>query len=268
MIERTWKVANQPYVARLICAPEKAWPSEVKLLFAALRRWDPDTKARQLAHDRYRRLWKFAGWDWPEVISDLRGDGNAANPIDGARAFTNYEIAQTRAMFQRSRLTLSDLVGWDLLFVFGLRPAELAFTTLQLRDGHVPAEMKRPRSTMYGNKDFRLISAVPPPGLDCNDLLYRWEKYGRPALAQSKTPGKAMSQQLRRARKTYEPSLSPELSAYSAPCVRPSLRGDWPQLQRGRSTLRPLTPTHIQQYGRRLDMPNLLSKVQAVLQTP
>ena len=194
MIERTWKVSNQPYLAHLIYLAEKSWPSAVELLTAALKRWPVNSKARQMAHDRYRRLWKFAGWDWPELISELRGDGKAAKPIDGERAFTDEEIAQTRAMFQRSRLKPSDLVCWDLLFVFGLRPAELPFTTLQLKDGHLVAEMKRPKDSIGGKEGFRVIPAVPPPGLDCLDLLDRWKKHGLPALAHSKTPGEAMSQ--------------------------------------------------------------------------
>ena len=193
MIERTWKVSNQPYLEHIIYVAEKSWPSEVELLTAALKRWPVNSKARQMAHDRYRRLWKFAGWDWPELISELRGDGKAAKPIDGERAFTDEEIAQTRAMFQRSRLKPSDLVCWDLLFVFGLRPAELPFTTLQLKDGHLVAEMKRPKDSIGGKEGFRLIPAVPPPGLDCLDLLDRWKKHGLPALAYSKTPGEAMS---------------------------------------------------------------------------
>ena len=62
MIERTWKVSNQPYLAHLIYVAEKSWPSEVELLTAALKRWPVNSKARQMAHDRYRRLWKFVGW--------------------------------------------------------------------------------------------------------------------------------------------------------------------------------------------------------------
>ena len=268
MIERTWKVTNQPYLAHLIYVAEKSWPSEVELLTAALKRWPVNSKARQMAHDRYRRLWKFAGWDWPELISELRGDGKAAKPIDGARAFTNEEIAQTRAMFMRSRLTPSDLVGWDLLFVFGLRPAELPFTTLQLRDGHLVAEMRRPKDSIGGKEGFRLIPAVPPPGLDCLDLLDRWIDHGLPALAHSKTPGEAMSQQLRRARRTYEPSMSPELSAYSARHAFALRCAEIGLNYREAAALCGHSPqTHIQQYGRRLDTPNLLSKVQAVLQS-
>ena len=268
MIERTWKVSNQPYLAHLIYVAEKSWPSEVELLTASLKRWPVNSKARQMAHDRYRRLWKFAGWDWPELISELRGDGKATKPIDGERAFTDEEIAQTRAMFQRSRLKPSDLVCWDLLFVFGLRPAELPFTTLQLRDGHLVAEMKRPKDSIGGKEGYRLIPAVPPTGLDCLDLLDRWKKYGLPALAHSKTPGDSLSQQLRRSRKAYEPSLSPELSAYSARNAFALRCAEIGLNYREAAALCGHSPqTHIQQYGRRLDTPNLLSKVQAVLQS-
>ena len=269
MIERTWRVANQPYLAHLIYVAEKSWPSEVELLTAALKRWPVNSKARQMAHDRYRRLWKFAGWDWPEVISDLRGDGKAAKPIDGARAFTNEEIAQTREMFQRGRLKPSDLVAWDLLFVFGLRPAELPFTTLELRDGHLVAEMKRPKDSIGGKEGFRVIPAVPPPGIDPLELMDRWTKHGLPTFVGGTTkPGEAMSQQLRRARKAYAPSLSPELSSYSARHAFAIRCAEIGLNYREAAALCGHSPqTHIQQYGRRLDTPNLLDKVQGILQT-
>jgi integrase len=271
LIERTWKVAYQPYLAHLIYVAEKAWPSEVELLTAALKRWQVNSKARQMAHDRYRRLWNFAGWDWPESIAELRGNGKAARPIDGVRAFSDEEITQLRELFERSLLKPRDVVSWDLLIVFGLRPAELAFTTLHLRNGHLVAELKRPKETIGGKEGHRLIPAVPPPDWpsDCFDLLERWKEHGLPPLAYSKTVGEGMSQQLRRARKAYGSSLSSELSSYSARHAFALRLAQHVGLHvREAAALMGHSPqTHIQQYGRRLDMPSLLDKVQGILQT-
>jgi hypothetical protein len=79
-----------------------------------------------MAHDRFRRLWKEAGWPWPEELLALRGNVKAAAAPEGVRAFTDGEIQELRARLQRSRkLTPADLVAWDCLICLGLRPAEL-----------------------------------------------------------------------------------------------------------------------------------------------
>ena len=77
-----------------------------------------------------------------------------------------------------------------------------------------------------------------------------------------------MSQQLRRARKAYKSSLSPELSAYSARHAFAIRCAEIGLNYREAAALCGHSPqTHIQQYGRRLDTPNLLGKVQAALET-
>ncbi|MFM9102176.1 MAG: hypothetical protein ACKOPS_12970, partial [Cyanobium sp.] len=79
-----------------------------------------------MAHDRVRRLWKQAGWEWPDGLAELRGNGRAAASPEGVRAFTDAELKELRDRIVRSsRLTPADLAAWDALAVFGPRPAEL-----------------------------------------------------------------------------------------------------------------------------------------------
>ena len=269
MIERTWKKANRPYLAHLICVAEKSWPTEVELLTAALKRWRVNSKARQMAHDRYRRLWEFAGWDWPAVIREMRGNGKAAKAVEGEAAFTDEQITRARELLMSGRGKPYDLVAWDLLFFFGLRPAEIPFANLQLRNGKLVAEMTRPKESIGGKEGHRFIPAVPPPGwpIDCFGLLERWEKHGVPPLAYGTEVGERMSQQLRRARKLRDQSFPSDLSALSARHAYALRLGQHVGLHvREAAELMGHSPaTHIQMYGRRLDVPGLLDKVHGIL---
>jgi hypothetical protein len=66
----------------------------------------------------------------------MRGNGKAATNPDGVRAFTDEELAELRARINRSqKLSPADLVAWDCVIGFGLRPAELKGLELQADDG-------------------------------------------------------------------------------------------------------------------------------------
>ena len=62
---------------------------------------------------------------WSDELAAMRGNGKAAADPAGVMAFQDQEIEELRERISRSRLTASDLVAWDCLIVFGLRPAEL-----------------------------------------------------------------------------------------------------------------------------------------------
>ena len=91
--ERTWTRTYQPYLLKLEqVAGLQAWPEDAVLLTAALRHWEPNSRARQMAHDRMRALWKLAGWGWPEQIITMRGNGKAAADPAGVMGFQDQEI--------------------------------------------------------------------------------------------------------------------------------------------------------------------------------
>jgi integrase len=266
----TWSRTYAPYLSRVVeVAAEKPWTDERALLEATLRVWQPGTRARQMAHDRLRRLWKEAGWPWPEEITSMRGNGKAAAAADGVRAFTDQELSELRARIRRSsRLTPKDLVAWDCLTVFGLRPAELQGLELDQEDGLLVARVSRQKRSSRGSSGARIVPAVPPEGwsADCFGLMDRWKRHGLPpGMVSARSPGQVLTQQLRRLRdqEPVEIPLDPELTAYSARHafalrlaqrlglhVRESseLMGHSPQV-------------HLQTYGRRLDQPGLLAKV-------
>jgi len=59
--ERTWRSTCAPYLLKLkLVASEEAWPEDAAPLAAALRQWQPNSPARQMAHDRIRALSKVA----------------------------------------------------------------------------------------------------------------------------------------------------------------------------------------------------------------
>ena len=85
---RTWDRTYAPYLLKLEqVAGLQAWPEDATLLTAALRQWEPSSRARQMAHDRMRALWKVAGWGWPEQITTMRGNGKAAADPAGVMGF-------------------------------------------------------------------------------------------------------------------------------------------------------------------------------------
>ena len=105
----TWERTYQPYLVRLVeLAGQQSWREDLPLLQAVLRSWQPNSRARQMAHDRFRRLWKEAGWPWPDELLALRGNGKATADPEGVRAFTDAEIEELRARLQRSSVHVAN----------------------------------------------------------------------------------------------------------------------------------------------------------------
>lgn len=266
----TWQRTYAPFLDRLIkVAAQKPWREDRALLEATLREWLPGTRARQMAHDRLRRLWKEGGWPWPEGISAMRGNGRAAADPEGVRAFTDGEIAELRARIQRSsRLTPADLVAWDALIVFGLRPAELQGIELVQEEGMLLARVSRSKRSSKGSSGARQVPAVPPAGWppDSFDLLGRWRRHGFPqGMVAARSPGQALTQQLRRLRdqEPVEIPLPEELSSYGARHAYALRLAQQLGLHvREAAELMGHSPAvHLTTYGRRLDRPGLLSKI-------
>jgi integrase len=273
--EGTWERGYQPYLEQLVAtADERRWQDDYKLLETVLRRWEPNSRSRQMAHDRIRRLWKEAGWIWPEELAALRGNGRAAASPEGVRAFTDEELAELRARIGRSnKLTPADLVAWDCVICFGLRPAELKGLELLTDEGLPLARVLWLKKSSKGSGGARTVPAVPPGGwpADCHGLVQRWERHGLPiGMVAARSPGEVLTQQLRRLRdqKPVEINLDRELTAYScrhAFALRlaqqlglhvreaAELMGHGPQV-------------HLNTYGRRLDQPKLLARVRQRLE--
>ena len=270
---RTWQRTYCGYLAQLVkVAKRKVWINDQELIAEVLRLWPPNSRGRQMAHDRYRRLWKEAGWPWPDAMAAMRGNGKAAASPEGVRAFTDEEIEELRARLQRSRkLMPADLVAWDCLAVFGLRPAELQGLELSSEDGLLLARVTRQKRSSKGSSGARTVPAVPPQGwpADCNGLLDRWHRHGFPVgMVSAPSPGQVLTQQLRRLRdqELVAIPLDEELTSYGmrhAFALRlaqqlglhvreaAELMGHSPQV-------------HLSTYGRRLDQPKLLARVRAL----
>ena len=269
----TWGRTYRPYLARLVEeAGSTAWRDDRALLEATLRHWQPGTRSRQMAFDRCRRLWREAGWPWPEELQALRGNGKAAAAPEGVRSFTDSEIQELRARLQRSRLTPADLVAWDCLIVFGLRPAELKDLELAQHDGLLLARVSRSKKSSKGSSGARETPAVPPAGwpADCFELLDRWRSHGLPqGMVSARSPGEVMAQQLARLKlsKPVEIELPAELTPYGLRHAFALRLGQQLGLHvRESAELMGHSPqVHLQTYGRRLDQPGLLAKVRGRL---
>ena len=255
--ERTW----QPYLARLATtAEERNWADDEAFLAAFLRGWPPNSRSRQMAYDRARRLWKEAGWSWPEALAPLRGNGKATAAPQGVRSFSDAEIEQLRTAIHQSRLTAADGVAWDCMIVFGLRPKELQAMELQQREGLLVAVVSRSKQTSRGSSGARIIPAVPPAGwpADCHLLLDRWGSHRLPpALLSVRSPGQALTQQLRRLH------LPEELTSYGlrhAFALRLGLELGL-HVREAAELMGHSPAVHLATYGRRLDGPGLLAKV-------
>lgn len=261
MAATTWERTWAPYLSRLAAAAgERRWPNDGAFLSAYLRGWEPNSRARQMGYDRARRLWKEAGWSWPEELAPLRGNGKAAADPEGVRAFTDEETQQLREAIEGSKLTTADLVAWDCLICFGLRPKELQALELQRRDGVLVAVVSRSKRSSHGSSGARTVPAVPPAGwpADCRRLLERWKHHGLPpGLLVARSPGQLLTQQLRRLH------LPEGLTAYGlrhAFALRLGL--DLGLHVREAAELMGHSPAvHLATYGRRLDGPALQSKV-------
>jgi integrase len=266
---RTWERTYAPYLLKLeATAALQAWPEDAALLTAALRQWPPNSRARQMAHDRMRALWKVAGWPWPETMAAMRGNGKAAADPAGAMGFKDAEIVELRERITRSRLTPADLVAWDVLIVFGLRPAELKGLQLRQAGRALVAVVAHQKVNSRGKVGARTVPAVPPAGWpsDCHGLLSRWEAHGLPdGLVSLPSPGEGMAQQMGRLhrQKAADGQLRPELTPYGlrhAFALR--LGVDLGLSVRESAELMGHSPAvHLSTYGRQLDQPKLLDKV-------
>jgi integrase len=274
LTESTWTRTWAPYLERLSAvAVEHNWPSDSDLLQAFLRKWAPNSRSRQMAYDRARRLWKEANRDWPESLAPLRGNGKAAADPQGVRAFSDEEIEELRARIQRStRLGPADLVAWDCLIVFGLRPAELKGLLLEERDGLLLAHVQHEKRNSKGVVGAREVDAIPPAGwpIDCFDLLQRWQIHGLPAgMVTARSPGQALTQQLRRLRggAPVFRELHQELTAYGCRHAYALRLGVELGLDvRSASELCGHSPAvHHSTYGRRLDTRKLHGRVATLL---
>jgi len=264
---RTWQRTWEPYLSRLVAAAAVSPAGEdAALLGAYLRQWEPNSRARQMGYDRARRLWKEAGWPWPEELASLRGSGRAAANPAGVRGFSDSEIQQLRErIIASSRLSPGDLLAWDVLAAFGLRPQELIGLELKAgADGGPVAVVHRSKRSSKGTTRPRQVVAVPPGDWppDCHQLLRRWREHGLPDWSQRlASPGQHMTQQLRRLhmpadltayglRHAYALRLGLDLGLH----VRESaeLMGHSPQV-------------HLATYGRHLDGPALQAKVQQLV---
>ncbi|KEF40685.1 MAG: hypothetical protein ER33_15615 [Cyanobium sp. CACIAM 14] len=267
MAPRTWQRCWAPYLTRLVAAAgERRWAEDAPLLEHHLRHWPSNSRARQMAYDRARRLWKEAGWSWPEELAKLRGNGKAAADPEGVRTLTDEEIADLRERIERSKLTAADLVAWDCMFVFGIRPQELIGLQLQRRDGELMAMVTRSKVSSKGATRPRPVPAVPPAGWppDCHRLLERWQEHGLPRWVDTTaSPGERMTKQLRRlhmpddvssyaARHAFALRLGLDLGLHVREAAE--LMGHSPQV-------------HLQTYGRRLDGPALLAKVKGLVKS-
>jgi len=270
---RTWERMYVPALRKLIeASAERNWPSDAGLLVATLKRWEPNSRARQMGHDRIRRLWKQAGWEWPAEVAELRGNGKAAASPDGVRSFTDAELVELRARIERSiqrhKLTSADLVAWDCLIVFGLRPAELQGLELTTQQGVPIAKVSREKRSSKGAGGVRNVPAVPPSGWpeDFHSLWKRWKEHGLPSsLVAYWSPGEKMAQQLARLQRQQPVriALDAELTPYSCRHAFALRLAQQVGLHvREAAELMGHSPAvHLSTYGRRLDSPKLISSV-------
>lgn len=271
--ERTWQRTYLPYLNRLEqVAAQQAWPDDAALISAVMRCWPPNSRARQMGHDRMRALWKVAGWSWPEEVAAMRGNGKAAADPAGVIGFTDQEIEELRERIQRSRLTAADLVAWDCLIVFGLRPAELKGLELQQHGRALVAVVTHEKVNSKGKVGARTVPAVPPAGwpANCHGLLHRWQAHGLPpSLVALPSPGERLAKQLERLhqQQAAQGQLRPELVPYGlrhAFALR--LGVDLGLSVREAAELMGHSPAvHLSTYGRQLDRPKLLSKVASLV---
>ena len=270
IVQRTWDRLYLPYLNKLVVASEqKKWRSEDELIRAVLIQWPTNSRARQMAHDRYRRLWKQGGWPWPTSAVGLRGNGKAAANPDGVRAFNDDEINELRDRLEHSkRLGPQELLAWDCLIVFGLRPAELKGLELRTSGGSPVAKVTREKRSSRGSSGVREVPAVPPSGWpsNCYSLAERFKKTGLPNhVLQHPSPGEVMAQQLKRLQgaPTGKHELPKELTPYGLRHAFALRLGTELQLSaREAAELMGHSPAvHLSTYGRRLERPKLQAKV-------
>jgi integrase len=273
---RTWERMYLPALKKLIkTAEQRNWPTDRELLEATLRQWEPNRRSRQMAHDRIRRLWREAGWKWPEQVSELRGNGRAAKSRGGVRGFTDAELGELRARIERShRLTPADLVAWDCLIAFGLRPVELQGLEISQQEGVPIAKVSREKRSSKGSSGVRTVPAIAPDGwpADFHFLVKRWKTYGLPpALVAYWSPGEKMARQLARLQIQQPVSipLDAELTPYGCRHAFALRLAQQIGLHvREAAELMGHSPAvHLSTYGRRLESPKLVNSVIEKLKT-
>lgn len=273
---RTWQRMYKPVLEKLIkTAKQRSWSTDRELLEATLREWQPNRRSRQMAHDRIRRLWREAGWEWPEQITELRGNGKAAKSPEGVRAFTDAELVEVRARIERShRLKPADLVAWDCLIAFGLRPAELQGLEISQQEGVPIAKVSREKRSSKGVSGARTVPAVTPDKwpADCYGLADRWKEYGLPpAMVAHWSPGEKLARQLERLRiqKPVAMELDAELTPYGcrhAFALRLAQKIGL-HVREAAELMGHSPAVHLSTYGRRLDSPKLINSVIEKLKT-
>jgi integrase len=201
-------------------------------------------------------------------VATLRGNGKAAASPEGVRSFADVEIDELRSRILPSRLIAADLVAWDCLICFGLRPAELQGLEVQ-KDGDkmLLARVTRQKRSSKGASGVRTIPAVPPTDwpADCHALLERWKNHGLPAgMVAARSPGEVLGQQLGRLQRqaAVTVTLDSELSPYGLRHAFALRLAELGLHVREAAELMGHSPqVHLSTYGRRLDRPKLLNKV-------
>ena len=268
IVESTWKGSYSGYFQKLIeVAGQQRLQSAPDLLEQTLRTWEPNSRSRQIGHDRLRRLWREAGWDWPDTINEMRGNGKAAAPTEGVRAFTDTEVAELRSRIARSKLSPAAAVAWDLLAAFGIRPAELKGISLRTKGGQLIATVQRERTTIKGKESHREVPAAPPSDWpdDCHGLLARFKKHGlEPNLVAMRAPSDRLAKQLERLKKAPKVNneISADLTAYGLRHAFAIRLAELGLNYREAAALCGHAPaTHTTIYGKRLESPKLIEKV-------
>ena len=268
IVESTWRGTYLGYFQKLIeVAGQQRWQSAPDLLEQTLRTWQPNSRSRQIGHDRLRRLWREAGWDWPDAINKMRGNGKAKAPTEGVRAFTDAEVTELRARIERSKLSPAAAVAWDLLTAFGIRPAELKGINLRSKGGQLIATVQRERTTIKGKESHRKVPAAPPSNWpeDCFNLLARFKKHGlEPTLVGMRAPSDRLAKQLERLKKAPQinDGISADLTAYGLRHAFAIRLAELGLNYREAAALCGHDPaTHIAVYGKRLESPKLIEKV-------
>ena len=270
VIQRTWDTTYQPYYEKLVdIAAQQLWATDIVLLDKVLRTWEVNTRSRQIAHDKLRRLWKQAKWDWPDQIRRMRGNGAATKPVAGVKGFKDAEVDELRLRIQSSnRLTDADLVAWDVLQCFGLRPKELQFFSLLHQDGQLVCRVLRETESIKGKEGFRIVGAAPPQSWpeDCHGLYKRWKQHGIPISMQDKvSPSEVLTLQLGRLKKSSR-KINCEIDADLTPygcrhgyAVR--IHTDLNLTSKeGADVMGHSETLHLSAYGQVLDTPKTLSK--------
>ncbi len=261
LLKSTWERTWRPYLKKLKETAElQRWSTDEELLEKFLRNWEPGSRSRQMAHDRARRLWKQAKRAWPEAIAAMRGNGKEAADPNGVSAFSDEQIELLRDAIKGSKLTEADLLAWDCLICFGLRPKELQGLELRQDGSSLVAVVNRSKRSSKGKKGARTVPAVPPTGwpANCHDLLERWNRCELPSGLQTmRSPGELLSRQLRRLH------MPKDLSAYGmrhAFALRLGIELGL-DVRSAAQLMGHSAQTHLNEYGKKLNIPALHGRV-------